>query len=67
MNPLFTQEIKALREKASRGVDLTIEEVKAFIAAKRVSWLALPGKKEKAEKPAKAEKPKVDEKDIDFF
>lgn len=61
---LSSPEIESLRQKAARGISLTIEEVRKFVQATRRSFLAVPVKTPKAKAEAK---PKVDETQIDFF
>jgi hypothetical protein len=63
-SPLSTKEIASLREKASRGATLSIDEVALFVAATRKSFLALPAPKSKEPKTAK---PSTPENEIDFF
>lgn len=63
MTKLSSPEIESLRQRAARGIALTIEEVRLFVAATRKSFLAVPVKT-KAEPKTK---PKVDEQQIDFF
>lgn len=61
-SPLSTSEIQALRAKAQRE-SLSPEEVAKFVAATRVSYLALPAKKSgKKKKEGEAPAP-----DVDFF
>lgn len=63
--PLTPAEVKALREKTARGEIPSIEEVRRYVAATRVSYLSA----EKKGKPRSRDKkpPPTDERQIDFF
>lgn len=63
-SPLSKPEIQALRERAARGENLTLDEIRLFVQATRVSYLAAEVKGKPKDR-TKKEKP--DESQIDFF
>lgn len=67
---LSSPELQLLRAKASKGGNLSPEEVASFVISSRASFLALPPPKSKVKKESKAKE--GDSKDspqaqIDFF
>jgi len=59
--------LKSLRAKADKGIILTLDEVKAFVAAARKSYSAAEASMKDKEKLSRNKKPATDEKQIDFF
>jgi hypothetical protein len=64
-SPLSKPELQALRDKAARGAFLSFEEVRAFVAATRQSYLAAEVRGKPKDRTAK-EKPD-NQAEIDFF
>jgi len=57
--------LKALREKAAQGIILSLDEVKAFVAASRKSYTAAEAKVKDPKKLSRDKAPV--QQDIDFF
>lgn len=62
--PLSREELKALREKASRGVSLSLEETRLFVLSTRKSYLAAETKSSPKDR---VKKTGADDAQIDFF
>jgi len=63
-----TDPLKPLREKAARGLSLTLDECKLFIASIRKSYLAAEAKvKTPKDGPKLSRDKKPVQTDIDFF
>lgn len=59
--------LDALREKASKGAFLTLEEVKLFVSALRKSYTAAEAVMKDTKKLSRDKKAIPETKDIDFF
>lgn len=64
---MATEPLKSLREKASRGLTLTLDEVKLFVSSLRKSYTAAEGKMKDTKKLSRDKKPDVSQEQIDFF